>query len=265
MRRALPIALLLIGSCRNTPRSPDTVAGDTTPVSSDTSARAMSDTVAREIYIDSVRPTNPIVVFGRARTFENTVQLRVRDADGHLLGESFTTSAGEMGHHNPYSAELWIARDPGARVTVDVFEYSANDGSVRSLVSREVPYPLETMRLTLEFPVGDDCVTTRPFVREVPKSVAVARLLTESLVGGVLPAEQQAGASSAFPRGARVNGAVLRDGMLTVDFNERLQNVGGSCAASAIRQSVTRTLMRLPAVKTVTITAGGSEKLALQP
>lgn len=265
MRRAFLVALLFIGSCRNSPPSSDSVGRDTTPALSDTSARAMPDTAAREIYIDSVRASNPIVVFGRARTFENTVQLRVRDAEDQLLGESFTTSNGEMGHHNPYSAELWITRDPGERVTVDVFEYSANDGSVRSLVSREVPYTLETMALTLEFPVGDDCVTTRPFVREVPRSVAVARLLAESLVGGVLPAEQSGGASSAFPRGARVNGVVLRDGALTVDFNERLQNVGGSCAASAIRHSVTRTLMRLPAVKTVTITAGGSEKLALQP
>ncbi|MGZ8851164.1 MAG: GerMN domain-containing protein [Thermoanaerobaculia bacterium] len=53
--------------------------------------------------------------------------------------------------------------------------------------------------------------------------------------------------------------------MLTVDFNERLQNVGGSCTVTAIRESVTKTLQRLPTVKKVVITAGGSEKLALQP
>jgi hypothetical protein len=68
-----------------------------------------------------------------------------------------------------------------------------------------------------------------------------------------------------FPRGSDVKSVVLRDGTLTVDFNERLQNVGGSCVASAIRQSVTRTLQQLPTVKQVVITAAGSEKLALQP
>jgi hypothetical protein len=58
---------------------------------------------------------------------------------------------------------------------------------------------------------------------------------------------------------------VLRYGTLTFDFIERLQNVGGSCAAQAIRESVTQTLQRLPTVLRVVITAGGSEKLALQP
>ena len=58
---------------------------------------------------------------------------------------------------------------------------------------------------------------------------------------------------------------ILRDGTLTVDFNERLQNVGGSCRAQMIRAAVTETLSRLPSVKKVVITAGGSETLALQP
>src|SRR5688500_13159636 len=67
------------------------------------SARPQKDTtaIAREIYIDSVTGTNPLVTFGRARTFENTVQVRVRDASGREIVEVFTTSTGEMGHHNP--------------------------------------------------------------------------------------------------------------------------------------------------------------------
>src|SRR5918999_772770 len=93
-----------------------------------------------EIYIDSVSPTNPLRVSGRARTFENTVQVRVRDAGGDVIAEEFTTSVGEMGHHNPYFAQLWVVRDPGPRVTVEAFEYSAKDGSERSLTSREVAY-----------------------------------------------------------------------------------------------------------------------------
>jgi hypothetical protein len=58
---------------------------------------------------------------------------------------------------------------------------------------------------------------------------------------------------------------ILRNGTLTVDFNHRLQNVGGACAATAIRESVTRTMKALPSVQRVIITAAGSEKLALQP
>jgi spore germination protein GerM len=121
------------------------------------------------------------------------------------------------------------------------------------------------MQVTLEFPVGNDCIETRPFTRIVPKSPSVARLLVEALIAGAVPAERAAGAVSPFPEGSDVNSVVLRDGVLTVDFNERLRNVGGSCAATAIRRSVTRTLERLPTVKRVVITAAGSEKLALQP
>ena len=77
--------------------------------------------------------------------------------------------------------------------------------------------------------------------------------------------ERSAGATGPFPRGSRVESVILRQGELTVDFNERLQNVGGSCRALGIRESVTRTLSRLPAVRRVIITAGGSAELALQP
>jgi hypothetical protein len=218
-----------------------------------------------EIYIDSVVPANPLVVRGRARTFENTVQIRARDSEGKIIAAEHVMSVGEMGRHNPYTAQLWITRDPGPRLTVEAFEYSAKDGSVRSLTSKVVPYDVERMRLTLYLPVGNDCIQTRTFARAVPKSPGLARLLVESLVAGPDGGEKAAGAVAPFPEDSDVNSVVLRDGALTVDFNERLRNVGGSCAATAIRHSVTRTLSQLPSVKRVVITAGGSETLALQP
>ena len=251
--------------------SVDSVGPTTDPVltRSDTGARP---TVARpasvdsqEIYIDGVTPTNPIRVTGRARTFENTVQVRARDANGRVIAQEFTTSVGEMGHHNPYSAQLWITRDPGTRVTVEAFEYSAKDGSERSLTGTVVPYAVARTPVTLVFPVGDSCSTTTAFTRSVPKATALARLLVEALVAGPNDSEKGAGAAAPFPRGSRVNGVALRDGTLTVDFNDRLQNVGGACAATAIRNSVTRTLAQLPTVRRVVITAAGSEGLALQP
>ncbi len=235
----------------------------------DSSVPAVAQTktaVAREIYIDSVRPTNPIVVYGRSRTFENTVNVIARDDGGRVITETFTTSVGEMGpKHNPYSAELWIVRDPGSRVSVEAFEYSAENGSVRSLTDTLLPYGVERVNVTLHLPVGDSCTETRPFTRSVPKSLGLARLLVEALAAGPNDAERNAGAASPFPKYSRVKGVVLRDGIATVDFNERLQNVGGACAATAIRESVTRTLMALPSVRRVVITAGGSEALALQP
>ena len=93
----------------------------------------------------------------------------------------------------------------------------------------------------------------------------MARLLVEALVNGPTAEERRGGAVTAFPERSAVQSVILRDGVLTVDFNDRLQNVGGSCRAQMIRVSVTETIGRLPVVKKVMITAGGSDKLALQP
>ncbi|HET7706884.1 MAG TPA: Gmad2 immunoglobulin-like domain-containing protein [Thermoanaerobaculia bacterium] len=211
-----------------------------------------------EITITSVTASNPVVIEGLARTFENNVVVRVRDAKGGLIHETFTTSRGEMGQHNPYRAEVFVTRDPGGKVTAEALEYSARDGAERSLVARTIPYGVEPIMAVLHLPEKNptDCSRVHPIQRSMPKSVSMARLLVEALLREpALP----------FPKGAAVNGIAIRGGVLTVDFNERLQNVGGSCAVQAIRAAVEETLLALPAVDRVVITAAGSERLALQP
>ncbi|MGH7636672.1 MAG: Gmad2 immunoglobulin-like domain-containing protein [Gemmatimonadaceae bacterium] len=264
MRLLLAIGLPVVAACSSDrpaaqiESTGQTAAGDTTSV------RAANMQPSQEIYIDSVTAENPLVVYGRARTFENNVQVRVRDARGELIAHGFTTSVGEMGHHNPFVMRVWLTRSPGDSVIVESFEYSAKDGSVRSLTADTTGYPVQNTTLTLDFPTSE-CTSTVTVRRSAPRTVALARLLTEALVAGPDSSEASTGATSPFPRGSRVESVILRQGELTVDFNERLQNVGGSCAAQAIRTSVTRTLSRLPAVRQVLITAGGSGELALQP
>lgn len=218
----------------------------------------------QNITIDGVEIANPIVVTGHARTFENNVVLRARDAHDEPITETFATSEGEMGNHNPFRATLWLTRHPGDRIVVEALEYSAKDGSEQSLVDVEKPFAVEAIEAKLYFPDAD-CTRVQPYTRRLPKSMAMARLLVEALIAGPLPEEGTAGAAAPFPKGSRVESVNLRGGVLTVDFNERLQNVGGSCQALMIRQSVTETLRALPAVKKVVITAHGSEALALQP
>jgi hypothetical protein len=240
-----------------------------TPARPETSAppapaaeRNVERDVERNIYIDSVDIANPIIITGRGRTFENNVALRVRDARGALITETFTTSIGEIGHHNRYRGAIWVTRDPGDRVTVEAFEYSAKDGSEQGLQSGTRPYEVERIDAQLYFPDAD-CTAVKPYVRRLPKSISHARLLVEALVAGPLDSER--GAVAAFPEGSRVESVILRDGVLTVDFNHRLRNAGGACRAQMIRESVTKTLQSLPSVRKVVITADKSEELALQP
>ncbi|HUP48475.1 MAG TPA: Gmad2 immunoglobulin-like domain-containing protein [Thermoanaerobaculia bacterium] len=213
-----------------------------------------------EIAISSVIAANPVIVEGRARTFENNVVIRLIDSRGELIRETFTTSLGDIGRRNPFRAEVFVTRDPGAKLTAQALEYSARDGSERSLASETVDYRVAPISVDLYFHDAQksptDCARVFPQRRELPRSVAMARLLVEALI---------AAPGSPFPPGSAVQSVVLRDGELTVDFNERLQSVGGSCAVQAIRASVEQTVKQLPAVERVVITAGGSEKLALQP
>ena len=244
------------------PAPPSEAARPEAPAPSDTQP-ALVEQPRPEITIDAITPGNPLVVSGLARTFENTVQVRVLDKDGTPIAAQHTTSAGEMGNHNPYRAELWLVRDVDA-VTVEAFEYSAKDGSIRSRVVREEQLALPSFEQSLVWPAGD-CDRFVTLRRRMPRSAGVARLLVEALVAGPDASDRAAGATSPFPARSEVKSVVLREGVLTVDLSERLQNVGGACAATAIRESVTRTLQALPAVKRVEITAGGSAALALQP
>ena len=253
------VCYLAFGCSAPPAESPDVNApADSAPASAPRSA----ETPARqkEITISSITAANPVIVEGLARTFESNVIIRLLDARGELIRETFSTSVGEMGNHNPYRAEVFVTRDPGGKVTVQALEYSARDGSERSLVSETIDYRVEPIAVDLHLHDPEksptDCARVFSRRRQMPKSIAMARLLVEALI---------AEPGSAFPRGSDVRSVNLRNGLVTVDFNERLQNVGGSCAAQAIRASVAQTLQQLPSVKRVRITAGGSESLALQP
>lgn len=207
------------------------------------------------ITIREVELANPLTIAGTARTFENNVALRARNARGEVIAESFTTATGEMGQHNPYRGTLWLTRVPGDRIIIEALEYSARDGSEQSVVRVERPFSVANVEVSLYLPDAQ-CTRVEKRAHTMPKSVAMARLLVEALMRAP---------GTPFPKGSRVESVNLKNGVVTVDFNERLQNVGGSCAAQMIRQSVTQTLRQLPSVREVVIKAGGSERLALQP
>ena len=276
------IALIVLAGCSG---KPETTTSDIAP-STATETRADSgskseppagiveieeeeaeseDSESRNVTIANVEVANPLVISGQARTFENNVMLRARDAGGKVITEGFTTATGEMGQHSPYHGTLYLTRDPGSRVIVEAFEHSAKDGSEINMARVEKPFNVQPIDAVLYFP-DEACTGVKPYTRRIPKSISLARLLVEALVAGPTAEERKRGAAVPFPERSAVRSVILRSGgVLTVDFNERLQNVGGSCRTQMIRDSVTETLRRLPNVKKVVITAGGSEELALQP
>ena len=227
------------------------------------------DLVLESPAAGSAISANPLMLRGRARTFENNVFIRLLDSQGRLMTTAVTTARGDMGNLNPFETEVWLTRDPGAHVVVELVEHSAKDGSVRAVTRRRLPFNGELRQETLFFPVenpGSDCTRTITVTRQIPATPGRIRVLVEALIAGPTDREMtEYDVTSPFPEGARVEGVNLTGARAVVDFNERMVNVGGSCRVAAIRSAVERTLTNLEGVDSVEIRANGSADQALQP
>lgn len=212
---------------------------------------------------------NPILIEGRARTFENHVEIRVDDAGGQPIATRHGTARGDIGRFNPFSEEIFLTVDPGSKITITAIERSARDGSIRTSHAITLGVDGRTMPIRLYFPNADrggvDCSVVDPVVRDVPTSISSARLALEALLRGPTQPEAVAGFRNPFPQGAAVRSVNLKGGTLTVDFNQAMQNVGGSCRVLSIRASIEATMKAIPGIERAVITAMGDEKTALQP
>jgi Immunoglobulin-like domain of bacterial spore germination/Sporulation and spore germination len=76
-------------------------------------------------------PGGRLVVTGEASVFEGNVSLRLRDGDGRVMAQGYTTAATGAPGRGPFSGALSFTA-PGSpqRWTLEVFEVSAEDGSV---------------------------------------------------------------------------------------------------------------------------------------
>lgn len=85
---------------------------------------------------------SPITIAGSANVFEATVSIRVLNANGDVIAETFTTAACGTGCRGDFRAEVEVdvpidTEQPG---TIQVFESSAQDGSMINTV--EIPVTL---------------------------------------------------------------------------------------------------------------------------
>ena len=72
-----------------------------------------------------------LVVTGEASVHEGTVSLRLRDGEGRVMAQGYTTAATAAPGRGPFSGALtFVAPRQPQRWTLEVFEVSAADGSV---------------------------------------------------------------------------------------------------------------------------------------
>jgi len=102
--------------------------------------------------------------------------------------------------------------------------------------------------------------------RQVPKTIAVARVALEELLKGPTISEKNEDYSTSINSGVKIQSLTIENGTAKVDFDEQLEyQAGGSCRVSAIRAQITETLKQFPTVKNVVISINGRTEDILQP
>jgi hypothetical protein len=216
------------------------------------------------------RITSPVTVAGEARTFEANVQIRVRDGNDAELAHTFTTAlTPDMGVFGPFSASVRYPEPSTSRGFVEVFEFSAKDGSEINVVRIPVVFGAQEWTPVQLFfspqAVGDDCSETVAVTRRIPKTPAFGRAALEELLEGPTDEERRSfDVTTSVPPGVTVRSLVIRDSVAYADF-DRIIEAGGSCRVTAIRASVTQTLLQFPAIRSVVISVEGNVEEALQP
>jgi len=212
---------------------------------------------------------NPIFITGIARVFENTVNFTVRDALGNVIAEGFGTATGEIGTWSPFTLAASIKPPQAQMGLVEVFDYSAKDGSVENLFSVPVkfgPYEGLELKVYMNKPGVGECETVYPVTRFVPKTAAPARAALTELLSGVTPEEFRQGYRTSINQGVTIQRLTIENGVARADFDETLQaSVGGSCRVAAIRAQIRKTLEQFPTVKSVVISIDGRTEDILQP
>jgi hypothetical protein len=87
---------------------------------------------------DNVR--SGFVVKGNARTYENTVNIRLLDSSGNIILETNTlANASSTGQFGPFEKEIYFNSGDSSG-TIEIFQYSPTDGSETDKVAIPVAF-----------------------------------------------------------------------------------------------------------------------------
>lgn len=216
---------------------------------------------------------NPLTISGEARVFENSFAYRILDADGNILVEGHDMAdAPDIGQFGPFDIEVSYAIPTTEQGTVEVFEYSAKDGSEINKVVIPVtfaPSDKTSVKIFLSHETADpnaSCEQVYPVDRFVPKTTTVAKAALEELVKGPTDEESDEAMFSSLPAGVKVISVNVNDGVARATFSAGLNNVAGSCRVMAIRKQIEQTLLQFNSIDSVEIAIEGvPDDEVLQP
>lgn len=243
--------------------------------------------LAERVRLDAPAPDStvisPLIVTGTAPGpwfFEATFPVRLLDADGASVADTFAEARGEWMTEEPvaFRAVLDFPPPPTA-AGILVLERANPSGLPEHADSVRVPvrFAATTLRIFLPNSARDperlDCRRVHPVERRVPPGVRLAgparefaRAAVEELLAGPTPEEREAGYLTSLPERATLRSVRVTDGVARADFGAGLQEgVAGSCRVLAIRSQIEQTLLGIPGVRRAVISVEGRAEEALQP
>jgi hypothetical protein len=217
----------------------------------------------------------PLQLKGSSRVFEGVTNYRLKNADGSVILEDFMlTQMPENAEFVPFEAMVYYPEPSTETGTVEVFEYSAKDGSEINKVSIPISFQsVETISVKVFFnnlsqdPDFRDCTKVFAVDRRIPKTSSPATAAVQQLLKGPTGAEQQQGFETNINRDTQLNKLTITNGIATADFSEALaRNVAGSCRVMAVTSQIENTLQQFSSIRDVVITVEGkSAAEVLQP
>lgn len=254
-----------------------TPSPEVTVTSQSSSAPTQAQEVQGNIRVSSPLPDEiiylPVVIRGKARVFENQFNYRIRDANRTILTEgSASTNAADAGEFGDFTISIASFTQPTeSNGTIEVFDYSAKDGSEIDKVSIPVRFA-NANNLTVKAYFsrkntgGTSCDDVYPVDRQIVRTKRVARAALEELLKGPTDVEKQAGYVTNINQDVKIQKLTIVSGVARADFSDTLEkNVAGSCRVEAIRSQIIHTLKQFPTVQSVIISINGRTDDILQP
>ncbi len=216
----------------------------------------------------------PIVLSGEARVFENQFNYELRDGAGNILGSgSLYANSPDVGQFGSFSKEIYFEEPKTEAGVLEVFDYSAKDGSKADVVSVPVKFKkVESTSVNLYFgnsvldPEVLDCKKVFSVKRRIPITQTPARLALILLLEGPTAQEFKDGYYTSINQGVKIQKLTIENGVAKADFDETLEaGVGGSCKVAFIRSQLVNALKQFSSVKEVVISIDGRTEDILQP
>lgn len=217
---------------------------------------------------------NPLEISGRARVFEASVSYRVKDANGKILDEGFTTATAGAPAWGFYEIMSNFATSTTKTGFVEVLTFSAKDGSEQDLVSIPVTFDVIAPPKVKVFfsnikedPEILNCDIVYSVEREAQSPQKLVTSAISELLKGVTDEDVVEGFVSNLPENVKLKNLTQEGKKVTLDFSKELgEGVAGSCRVQAIVSQIEQTLLQFKGIEEVEILVDGvSSDISLQP